>query len=125
MAYTDTETYSVVDIETVMRRFFADIVMIATSLGAITEATARDYAPDVEALAKAGYLKKVDLTLFSCGVEVSASRYEVNTSSGDLTMSRPGGVLWPRVADADFRIVISYTQYLDEKMKGKVKISWV
>jgi hypothetical protein len=53
----------------------------------------------------------------------------VNTSSGDLTMSRPGGVMWPRVADADFRIVLSYTdEYTDvarEKMKGKLEVGWV
>ena len=55
MAYaatiTDTETYSVADIEIVMRRFAADIVMIATSSAAITEGKARDYAHDVELLA--------------------------------------------------------------------------
>jgi hypothetical protein len=56
MAYADTytETYSIADIEVVMRRFLADIVMMATSSGAVTESRARDYAHDVEALAKAG-----------------------------------------------------------------------
>jgi hypothetical protein len=133
MAYaatiTDTETYSVADIEIVMRRFSADIVMIATSSAAITETKARDYAHDVELLAKAGYLETVDLTLLSGAVEVKASRYEVNTSSGALTMSRPGGVLWPRVADPNFRIVLSYTDAYNaaarERMRGKLKIGWV
>ena len=70
MSYTATatHTYSVTDIEIVMRRFSADIIMIAQSTQAITEAEARDYAHDVEALAKKGYLQKVDLTLLSGSV---------------------------------------------------------
>ncbi len=103
MSYTATEsesyTYTTLDIETVVRRFAADIVMIAQSSAALTEAKAQDYAHDVEALAKKGYLKKVDLTLFSGTTEVRATQYVVSTAAGDLTMSRPGGVMWPRVAN--------------------------
>ena len=83
--------------------------MIATSTGAITEDKARTYAHDVGVLATAGYLKNVDLTLFSGTTEVRAVTYNVNTSSGDLEMSRPGGVMWPRVQSPDFRIVLWYT----------------
>jgi hypothetical protein len=126
---TATYTYSVTDIEIVMRRFSADIVMIATSSGAITEDKARDYAHDVEVLAKGGYLKSVDLTLLSGGAEVRAVTYNVNMSSGDLEMSRPGGVMWPRVQSPDFRIVLYYTAaYTDSaraQTKGKLKIGWV
>lgn len=131
MSYTATATYtySVTDVEIVMRRFSGDIVMIATSSGAITEDTARMYAHDVEVLAKAGYLKSVDLTLFSGAVEARAVTYNVNTSSGDLAMSRPGGVMWPRVQSPNFRIVLSYTVTYTatarEQMKGKLKIAWV
>src|ERR1700731_2681015 len=64
-----TDTYTTLDVETVVRRFTADIVMIAQSSGAITEEKAREYAHDVEALAKRGYIKQVDLTLFSGAVE--------------------------------------------------------
>lgn len=132
MSYTVAETrsytYTVTDIETVVRRFTADIVMIAQSSGAIAEAEARDYAHDVEALAKKDYLKKVDLTLFSGAVEIFATQYVVDTSAGDLAMSRPGGVLWPRVPDANLRIVLSYTDAYDaaarEAMKGRLRINW-
>lgn len=130
MTYTDTatDTYTTVDIENVVRRFLADIVMIAQSSGAITEAKARDYAHDVEVLAKNGYLKSVDLTLFNGAREVAATRYTVNTASGELTMSRPGGVRWPRVSEPDFRIVLYYTAAYDaaarERMKGKLAIGW-
>lgn len=132
MSYTVAETrsytYTVTDIETVVRRFTADIVMIAQSSGAITEAKARDYAHDVNALAKKDYLDKVDLTLFSGAVEICATQYVVDTSAGDLAMSRPGGVLWPCVPNAFLRIVLSYTDAYDagarEAMKGKLRINW-
>lgn len=125
---TATYSYSVTDIEIVMRRFAADIVMIASSSGAFTEEKARAYAHDAEVLAKAGYLTKVDLTLFSGAAEVKAVTYQVNTSSGDLRTSRPGGVMWPRVLNPNFRIVLSYsntyTATVHEQLKGKLKIAW-
>jgi hypothetical protein len=54
MTYTVSETYSytISDIEKVVRRFTADLVMIAQSSGTITEAQAREYARDIERLAK-------------------------------------------------------------------------
>lgn len=125
---TFSYTYSVADIETVMRRFTADIVMMATSSSAITEAKARDYAHDVEALAKAGYLDMVDLTLYSLGVEVKAAQYKVNLASGDLALSRPGGVMWPRVSFPELRIILSHTDAYDaaaqQAMKSKLKVTW-
>ena len=59
MSYTttQTDTYTTSDIETVLRRFTADLVMIAQSSGAMIEASARNYAHDIELLAKSGYLK--------------------------------------------------------------------
>lgn len=130
MTYTATDTYSytISDIEMVVRRFTADLVMIAQSSGAITEEEALDYAHDVEVLAKKMYLKMVDLTLFSGSTEVQAVQYIVNTSDGDLEMSRPGGVLWPCVENPSFRIILSHTNAYDatarEEMKSKLKIEW-
>ena len=83
MTYTATETYTytIVDIETVVRRFTADLVMIAQSSGTVTETNAREYAHDVEALAKKGYLKRVDLTLLSGTREIKATQYTVNAAA--------------------------------------------
>jgi Bacterial HORMA domain family 1 len=126
---TVSETYSVVDVETVARRFTADLVMIAQSSAAITEETARLWAHDVEALAKKGYLKMVDLTLLSGDLEHCATHYSVNTASGNLTMSRPGGVMWPRISNAQLRIVLSYTSKYTaeakEEMRHRLKLGWV
>lgn len=126
---SETYTYTIADIEVVVRRFTADLVMIAQSSGTITEAKAREYAHDVETLAKKGYLKRVDLTLLSGSTEIKATQYSVNTEAGGLAMSRPGGVLWPRIPNGQLRIILSYTEDYDaaarEMMKGKLKINWV
>ena len=103
--------------------------MIADSTGAWTGANAADYAHDIEVLAKAGYLKYVDVTLQSNGAEVKAVRFDVDTDSGSLTSNRPGGVLWPRVAGAYLRIVLGYTDAYTsaarEATRSKLKIGWV
>src|SRR5579864_2405565 len=131
MSYIGTEsyTYSTADIEMVVRRSTADLVMIAESSAAITEAKARDYAHDIEALAKQGYLSKVDVTLFSGLVEVRATQFVVDTAAGELVMSRPGGVMWPRVVNPDLRIILyytkEYTQAAREAMKRTLRIDWV
>lgn len=130
MSYTSTatETYSVADIEVVMRRVTADLVMIAASTRAITEDKARDWGHDIELLAKNGYLKKVDITLLSWGVEHKATCFEVSTASGELSMSRPGGVMWPQVPSPELRILIWYTAAYDDaaraKMAPKLNINW-
>lgn len=131
MSYTasETHTYTIADIETVVRRFTADLMMIAQSSGTVTEAKAGEYAQDVGALAKKGYLKRVDLTLLRGTMEIIATQYTVNTVAGGLSMSRPGGVLWPRIANAHLRIILSYTDDYNatarEAMKDKLKITWV
>jgi len=126
---TTTNTYSVADIEAVMRRVTADLVMIASSTGAITEAKAREWAHDIELLAKEGHLRVADITLLSNGVEQRATRYTVDSETGSLSMSRPGGVLWPKVPSAYLRIVLSYNKSYDnearEKLRDKLKGSWV
>lgn len=126
---TASATYTVVDIEKVVRRVKADLTMIADSTGAWTVAEAANYAHDIEVLAKAGYLAWVDVTLLSHGIEQKAVRFEVDTEVGSLTTSRPGGVLWPKVSGAHLRIILSYTDAYTsaarEAMKGKLKIGWV
>jgi len=126
---TATATYTYVDIENVVRRVNADLVMIADSSGCWTAEEARNYAHDIEVLAKAGYLAWVDVTLISNGVEVKAVRFDVDADAGSLTTSRPGGVLWPKIAVAKLRIILNYTDAYTsaarEATKGKLKIGWV
>lgn len=125
---TASASYTTADIECVVRRTRADLVMIADSTGAWTPQQAADYAHDIEVLAKGGYLESVDVTLLKNGVEQRAVRFEVDTDAGTLATSRPGDVLWPRMEGAVLRIVISYTDAYTsvarEAMKSKLKIGW-
>jgi hypothetical protein len=130
MSYTATatHTYSVADVEVVMRRFSADIVMMAQSSGAMSEADARKHAHDVTELASRDYLTRVDVTLLSDGVERRAACYDVRTGTGDLSMSRPGGVMWPRLTRAELRVVVQHAPSYDEAAKrtmaGRLKLTW-
>lgn len=121
-------TYTVADIEKVVRCVKADLAMIGDSTGAWTPQQAADRAHDIEILAKGGYLKHVDVTLMSAGVEVKAARYDVNTEAGGLTSSRPGGVLWPKVHAPSLRVVLvytsAYTDVVEASLKSKFKVSW-
>lgn len=123
-----TATYTVLDIEKVVRRVKADLLMIADSTGGWSPETASNYAHDIELLAKAGYLNYVDVTLFSNGIEVKATRFDVDTDAGGLTCSRPGGVLWPKVTSPDLRLILgyssTYTAAAEEALKGQLKINW-
>src|SRR5580704_16480395 len=107
-SYSATATYSTVDVEATFRRFRSDIFMIADSSGTISRDKAEQYAHDAEYLAVRGYLKHVDVTLLSGGVEQRASRYTVNEEAENLESSRPGGVLWPRMFGARLRVILSY-----------------
>lgn len=124
---TQTTTYTTTDIEAVVRRITSDLVMIASSSGAVTEGRAREWANDIELLAKNGYLNYVDLTLLSNGVEQKATRFYVN-ESGALANDRPGDARWPKVTEPRLRIVLSYHDTFDQqardKLAGKMKISW-
>jgi hypothetical protein len=109
-ATTGTQTYTALDIEAVFRSFKADLRMVAASTSALTLAKAEEYGYDAEYLAKNGYLASVDVTLMDeDGEEVRAACYTVNTTAGDLTSNRPGGVLWPKTPDGDVRIILYYT----------------
>ena len=125
---TQTETYSVADIETVMRRGKMDLMMIASSTGAATEERAKEWAHDIELLAKGGYLKSVDITILSNGKELKAACFTIDAESGTLSNERPGDSLWPRCPEGNLRIVLSYTHHYDsvaeEKLTPKFKRTW-
>ena len=125
---TASATYTTTDIENVVRKVKADLIMIGDSTRAWTPKMAADHAHDVEELAKAGYLAWVDITLLSNEIEVKAVRFHVDTDAGTLTASRPGGVLWPRVPSPRLRIVVGYTSAYTstarEQMKSKLTLNW-
>jgi hypothetical protein len=125
---TSTTTYTIADVENVMCNVMADLVMIAASTKAMTESTARDYAHDIECLAKKDYLAWVDVTLLVDSVELRAVRYNFLIGGEVTSASRPGGVRWPESPSGKIRIVLRYTaEYTDEKKaanSSRLRISW-
>ena len=124
MPYTNTRTYTYTrsDIEAVFRRFKADLLMIAQSSRALSESDALDYAHDLELFAEAGVLEFVDLTLLDGTSEVEAARYTVDATGG-LSTSRPG-VMWPRVCNPRFRLVVRYTARYSDDLKAQLRRGW-
>jgi len=130
MSHTNTasETYSVVDIENVVRNFAADLRMIAESSNTWSREMVDHYVSDITYFAKNRYLLYLDVTLLSpLSVELKAARYTVNEASGELTASRPGGVMWPRVPSATLRVVVGKNSKWDSEPPdtSKLQISWV
>jgi hypothetical protein len=126
---TYTDTYSTIDVENVFRRFGADLRMVAQSSRAMERSEIDQYIADITLLATEECISAVDVSLLSYGIEQKATRYTVDTESGDLTNSRPGGVIWPAVNGASLRIAIFYTPKGQlAKQNGtyvsRLKISW-
>ena len=125
---SQTTSFTTVDVENVMRRITADLVMIASSSKAITETKARDYAHDIELLAKKGYVEWVDITLFDGDEEERATRFDFVAGASASGTDRPGGVRWPQVTNPRLQLVISYTDaYTSEAkaaMQPKLRINW-
>lgn len=125
---TETRTYTVADVEKVVRSIQADLMMIANSSKAMTEDKAKDYAHDIELLAKKEYLNVVDVTLLSAaGYEINAVKYDF-LSEGASGTARSGGVLWPATPSGSIRIVLyctdAYFEQKDKVSRMPLKVSW-
>lgn len=117
---TASRTYTDTDVAKVINRVRADLTMIAESTGTWNTEYTNEIIHDIECLTKEGYLAQFDLTLLSDKFEVKATRYVVNTNAGTLSMSRPGGVLWPMVDNAKLRIVLFYTSKYDSDSRKRL-----
>lgn len=126
-SYTQSTTYTVADIENVVRTIRTDLVMIASSSGAITEDKARKYADDIEMLVKNAYLKSVDVTLILGSTEIRAAKYFFVQEDATGT-ARAGGVRWPRHEGARLRVILThsntYTDEVAQKFSEKLHIKW-
>lgn len=106
---SSSHTYSVADVENVVRNFAADVRMIAESSGAWSRNYVDLLVEDVSYLAKRKYIELIDITLLVGNVEEKAARYTVNENSGELEANRPGGVRWPRLVGARLRMIVVRT----------------
>ena len=126
--YSSTSTYTIADIEKVMRSVKADLIIIAISTKAMTEDDAANYAYDIEVLAKKNHLEYADVTLMNGSSEVRAIKYEFQTEGATGT-ERPGGVLWPLTPKDKggwIRIHVRYTDSSSAEKRAELplKLSW-
>lgn len=129
MTYTQTATksatYTIADVRDVVRQFTTDLKMMASSSGAETQEWAEKTGQDIEVLATEKFVKSVDVTLIGpYGGELRAVEYEVDEDSGQLTSSRPGGVLWPKTAGGAIRVVIRKSRALTDAVNQRLNFSW-
>lgn len=119
-------TYSVADVENVVKNFAADLRMIAESSGTWSRSEVDLYVKDVTYLAKQKYIVFIDITLLDGSVEEKAVRYLVNENSGELEASRPGGVRWPRIVGAKLRMILQPTSKWKTTPvdRSKLNIPW-
>ena len=127
--YSSTNTYTVADVEKVMRSVKADLIIIATTTQAMTENDAANYAHDIEVLAKNNHLEYADVTLMNGSSELRAIKYEFQTE-GATGAERPGGVTWPltpKDKGGKIRIHLRYTESSTAAQRAELplKISWV
>ena len=125
---TATRSYTDLDVEKVVTRVGTDMRMIADSTRGWDAVTTANCVHDVQALAVAGYLEAIDLTLLDAEREVKAARFVVSESASGWANQRPGDALWPRLANPELRIVLIHNASYDEearrKMASKLKNNW-
>ena len=117
--YSSTTTYTVADVEKVMRSVKTDLIIIATTTKAMTETEAGKYAHDIEALAKEDHLEFADVTLMNGTTELRAIRYEFQTEGANGT-ERPGGVTWPLTPSGWIRIHLRYSNTSTAEQRAKL-----
>lgn len=73
--YSSTNTYTVADVKEGMCSFKAHLIVIATTIKAMTNEDAGNYAHDIEVRAKTNHLEYADVTLMNGSSEVRAIKY--------------------------------------------------
>jgi hypothetical protein len=108
--FTQTTTYTVSDVARVMNCFAADFDMFAQSSGCRTRESVKTITADVIAMAKAGYLREVNLYLkTSAGVTIKAAKYEVKVDGSLGNNATPGNSLWPYTQSGSLCVHVTYT----------------
>ena len=107
---TQTTTYTVSDVARVMNCFAADFDMFAQSTGCRSRESVKTITADVVAMAKAGYLREVNLYLKTAtGVTIKAAKYEVKTDGSLGNNATPGNSLWPYTPSGSLNIYVRYS----------------
>ena len=108
-SYTTLETFTTADVGKVLDCFAADFDGMGQSTGLRTREDTKAVAADIKLMAQCAYLSEVSVYLKDAdGRTIRAAKYQVTTSAGLLTASRPGNYLWPRIPNGELGVVVTH-----------------
>jgi Bacterial HORMA domain family 1 len=118
--YSISHTYTIADVGKVLDCFAADFDGMGQSTGLRTRENTKAVAADVKLMAQFGYLSEVNIYLKEAHDQtIRAAKYEVVTSAGVLTASRPGNYLWPRTPGGRLCVHVTYSQEWWSESEGR------
>lgn len=132
--YTNTGTYTVIDIRKTFEGFAADFRMIARRTEKMAVGEVENYIHDILAWAEAKYLSHVDIILLNqSNTPVRAVRFKVDENGKATNSDRAGSNDWVNLANTRLSVVVfnnSSWRTLSEEQRSQFKtdnnfeISW-
>jgi Bacterial HORMA domain family 1 len=130
--YTNTETYTRVDVAKVFENFEADLCLIARTSGLWEVDFARRVAADVAVYADHEYLTEVHVVLANTVRQpVRVHEYKVSTNASGWIVERPDGNVWPSTPGGSLQVVLKWSTAwtalnaaAQTLFKNGLKVSW-
>ena len=123
--FTNTATYTVVDIRKTFEGFNADLRMIAARTGKLTSLEVDNYLHDILAWAEVKYLNYVDITLLNLyDTPIRAARYSIDEAGNAIQSDRAGNNQWENSPNTQLTIILQLNKSwhgLSEEQKIKFK----
>jgi Bacterial HORMA domain family 1 len=116
--FTNTTTYTVVDIRKTFEGFSADLRMIAARTEKLSSNEVDNFLHDILTWAEAKYLNYVDITLLDLSNSpIRASRYSVDELGKALQSDRAGNNWWPNQINTRLTLIVSFNKTWSELSK--------
>ncbi|MCZ8021511.1 MAG: hypothetical protein O9302_07035 [Cyclobacteriaceae bacterium] len=105
--YTNTSTYTVVDIRKTFEGFSADFRMIAARTEKMSQKDVEGTLHDIMAWAESKYLDYVDITLLDqSNKPIRAVRYTVDEKGKAVQSARAGSNDWPNITGTSLTVIV-------------------
>jgi hypothetical protein len=132
--FTNTSTYTVIDIRKTFEGFNADLRMIAVRTDKLSSQAVENFLHDIMQWAEGGYISYIDVTMLdSANKPIKATRYTVNSDGTAVKSERAGNNSWQNIPNTSITIIVhqsskwhSLSSVEQEKFKYDkgFKISW-
>lgn len=110
--FTITPTYTKTDIRRTFTNFEADLRMIVSRTGKMTEQYLENVCYDIYLFAEYAMIATVDITLLDeSNKPLRAAKFTVNESGNVVSGSRPGSNNdWPIIATSELKVIVTFTK---------------